>query len=223
MLPFITFAQNEKPKSGYLIYYDLDYCSKFIKSGADKQIAQQFRDLERSDWGNSYGLVRLQQLPNPKLSVEFGIGISRRKITTHPVDSIFLDGIFYPDASFVHDYIYEYFSIPLQLNYVFFNRPKLTMTTSFGINWNIVKYTSHNFIFVKGDVSYPTGANTFPFKNDVSIGLGIGLKYKVFKRIHLEIKPNVKQAISSGESHHYFKSYFNTLGIQMGIIILGRK
>lgn len=219
---FVLSAQ-ETPKSGLKIYYGFEHDSRFFTaSDANKWIKTILKEVEKPAWGYAYGLIRKKQFKNPKLSMEYGVGVLRRTITTHQTDSIFLDGKFYPNAGLIHDYDYNYITIPLCVNYQLFEKSKFSISGSLGMSINLIRYASHQFIFVQEGQTYRKGANSFDYKSDFSIDIGLGFKYKILKRLDLEIRPTVKQSLKSGEFFDFYKSYFNSIGLDVGIIILGR-
>ena len=222
-------AQNETPAEYKKIMLGLsfspDYCSRVLKSKPSyNSFVEERNDTEIPKFGFTTGLNLLMRLDR-KLDLESGIFYSNKGYKTQKQNLFWLDNNKDVPVNYQVIYTYQYFDIPLKLNYYFItSRIRFFLTSGISLNIFNRQQIKLKLEEANGNRSSSLSQNDLGFSSvNLELLTGVGMFYTLSDRMHLKVQPIYRTSLTSLTSSTMINEKLYSIGVDIGFYFTFKK
>ena len=225
-------AQGKKKTSSKNNHFSIgvnfspDYCYRTLtknnKSLSHDQWtnAKRIQDsIDRPKFGYTIGINLRLQL-HKKVSIETGFQYSEKGYKTIPISTFYDPNPPFSIVIATNNINYDYFDLPLKVNFSFLEK-RIQIATSAGLIFNVLRQVS-----VKINPEPPSTFKTKTIidhydynKLNISALASVGLKFKLNKRMDLQLEPNFRYGLLNTDSKSFQTNHLWSAGLNLGYYI----
>ena len=219
-----AFGQDKKLRFG--ISFKPNYSSRFILADSNFNTAKKIlNDAETGKLSYSAGLFA-ERLLDDDMRIQVGVNYMNTGFRTHRKQLLWgstngqPDTIGLPEGYFVFNH--NRIEIPIDFQYFIESDKPFFVTVGISPTLNVSVTTTSKFYYPDGHREINRQKDTqdgYP-KFGLSFKIGLGYQFIVFKKIVLDIQPNVQCFLTTlGKFNPRFNSYLYNAGIQISLKI----
>ena len=220
-----SYLSNSKNRFSFGFNFSPDYTYRTLRSEVDggDEFIKMRNDMEAARFGFTTGLVVKYQL-NKFLAFESGLQYADRGDKTESDDP----GYVFPDEGdpFIPDesktvYHYYFLGVPLKANfYVLNKRTKVFLSAGVSADFFSGSKTKQIYYYNGEKEANSFSEENVDFNNINLMGLaGLGLEYKLNKKLELRLEPIARYSFSSLTTYSDIKTHLYSIGANFTVFI----
>ena len=186
----------------------------------NKDLVNFKNDIETAAFSYTFGANLVRHIAS-QVDYEIGLWYSIRNIHTQKIDYLWDDGQLQPAGKIQYFYNYHFLQIPLKLTFYFNKNRNYYIGTGVMLYDSYTDGGSHKAKIwnANGDFEKEIKIET-PFyfgKNMGGILLFFGKQWSINDYLRIRIEPMFKLSLQSATDKEYFKTFFYSFGVNMGV------